>query len=118
MSGAFLLGRDPEGKDIPIRANASGGLVVDIGTNIDVSIDNASIEISNDTGNPIPVVSGLSIPKHDYAELSYTGEDVTGVTYKVGGTWNTGTDTYTGGTTVGQLELVYSSGKLIKVVEV
>jgi hypothetical protein len=27
---------------------------VDIGTNIDVSIDNASIEISNDVGNPIP----------------------------------------------------------------
>lgn len=91
---------------------------VDIGTNIDVTIDNTSIEISNDVGNPIPVVSGLSIPKHDYVELSYTGEDVTGVAYKVGGAWDTGTDTYTGGTTVGQLELVYGSGKLIKVVEV
>lgn len=27
---------------------------VDIGTNIDVTIDNTSIEISNDVGNPIP----------------------------------------------------------------
>jgi hypothetical protein len=91
---------------------------VDIGTSIDVSIDNTNLEISNDSGNPIPVVSGLSIPRHDYVELTYTGADVTGVAYKVGGSWNTGTDTYTGGTTVGQLELVYSSGNLVKVVEV
>ena len=104
-----------------IRDKLSGvgdPIPVDIGSNIDVSIDNASIEVSNDVGNPIPVVTGLSIPKHDYVELSYTGDDVTGVSYKVGGTWNSSTDTYTGGTTVGQLELVYSAGKLVKVAEV
>lgn len=99
-------------------AGTGDPIPVDIGTSIDVSIDNTSIEIANDSGNPIPVVAGLSIPKHDYIELSYTGEDVTGVAYKIGGTWDTGTDTYTGGTTVGQLELVYSAGKLVKVVEV
>lgn len=31
---------------------------VDIGTSIDVSIDNTSIEVSNDVGNPIPVSDG------------------------------------------------------------
>jgi hypothetical protein len=31
---------------------------VDIGTNIDVTIDNTSIEISNDVGNPIPITDG------------------------------------------------------------
>jgi hypothetical protein len=31
---------------------------VDIGTNIDVTIDNTSIEVSNDVGNPIPVSDG------------------------------------------------------------
>lgn len=103
-----------------IRDKLSG-----VGDPIPVNIEGASleldasgIEIKNDDGNPIPVVTGLSIPKHDYVELSYTGDDVTGVSYKVGGTWDTGTDTYTGGTTVGQLELVYSAGKLVKIVEV
>lgn len=33
---------------------------VDIGTSIDVSIDNTSIEISNDSGNPIPVSDNSS----------------------------------------------------------
>lgn len=76
------------------------------------------VQIGNDAENPVPVVAGFSIPKHDYAELSYTGSDLTGVTYKLGGTWNSSTDTYTGGTTVFQLELVYSGGNLVKIVEV
>jgi hypothetical protein len=63
-------------------------------------------------------ISGLSIPKHDYAELSYTGTDLTGVTYKLGGAWNDTTNTYTGGSTVGQLKLVYSAGNLVKIAEV
>jgi hypothetical protein len=33
---------------------------VDIGTSIDVSIDNTSIEVSNDVGNPIPISDGGS----------------------------------------------------------
>lgn len=68
--------------------------------------------------NPLPVAAGFSIPKHDYIELSYTGSDLTGVIYRLGGTWNTATDTYTGGDTVGQLELVYSAGNLVKIAEV
>jgi hypothetical protein len=79
---------------------------VDIGTSIDVSIDNTSIEVSNDSGNPIPVVTGLEIPEHDYIALSYTGNDLTGVTYKTGGS---------GGTTVATLTLAYSDGKLASV---
>jgi hypothetical protein len=31
------------------------------------------------------VVSGLSIPKHDYVSLSYTGSNLTQVVYKSGG---------------------------------
>jgi hypothetical protein len=79
---------------------------VDIGTNIDVTIDNTSIEVSNDSGNPIPVVTGLEIPEHDYIALSYTGDDLTGVVYKTGGS---------GGTTVATLTLAYSDGKLASV---
>jgi hypothetical protein len=68
--------------------------------------------------DPLPIVTGFSIPKHDYVELSYTGSDMTGVTYKLGGTWDTSTNIYTGGTTVGQLELVYDGGNLVQIVEV
>jgi hypothetical protein len=42
-------------------AGIGGPIPVDIGTNIDVSIDNASIEVSNDVGNPLPV-SAASLP--------------------------------------------------------
>ena len=66
----------------------------------------------------LPIISGLSIPKHDHVQLGYTGSDLTSVIYKIGGTWDTGADTYTGGTVVGQLELVYSGGNLTQIVEV
>jgi hypothetical protein len=71
----------------------------------DVTIG-ASVEVSNDSGNPLPVVEGLSIPEHDHIALSYTGEDITGVTYKTGGA---------DGTTVATLTLAYSDGKLTSV---
>lgn len=71
------------------------------------------------SSRPLAVASGLSIPKHDYVGLSYTGSNLTGVAYKLGGTWNTGTKTYSGGTTVAQLEFVYDgSNNLVQVVEV
>ena len=67
----------------------------------------------------VNVLTGLSIPKHDYINLSYTGSNLTGVIYKLGGTWDTVSNIYTGGTTVGQLELVYDgSNNLVQVVEV
>ena len=77
-------------------------------------------EIAVRAEEALPVVAGLSIPKHDHIELSYdVSNNLTGVTYKLGGTWDSGTDTYTGGSTVGQLELVYDgSNNLIKVTEV
>lgn len=45
------------------------------------------------------VLSGISIPEHDYFELAYTGSNVTGVTYKWGGST---------GTTVATLTLAYN----------
>ena len=66
---------------------------VDIG-----AISVGEVEISNDSGNPIPVVTGLEIPEHDYIDLSYTGTNLTGVVYKTGGA---------SGTTVATLTLAY-----------
>ena len=63
----------------------------------EVTIDN-EVEIKNDSGNPVPVVTGLEIPAYDYIDMSYTGDNMTGVVYKTGGS---------GGTTVATLTLTY-----------
>lgn len=54
----------------------------------------------------LPVVTGLSIPDHDFIALAYSGETLTGVTYKTGGS---------GGTTVAALALAYSGTTLTSV---
>lgn len=56
------------------------------------------IAVIGSTGSPVPVVTGLEIPEHDYIALSYTGSNLTGVVYKSGGS---------GGTTVATLTLAY-----------
>lgn len=55
---------------------------------------------------PVPVVSGLSIPAHDYIELGYTGANLTSVIYKTGGV---------GGSTVATLALAYTGSVLTSV---
>lgn len=109
MSGAFLIGRGPDGKDRPATVNTDGALKVDIGS-ATLSVTADGVEIKNDSGNPVPVVTGLGIPEHDCISLSYTGStgsNPTGVVYKIGGP---------GGTTVATLTLAYDgSGNLISV---
>lgn len=56
------------------------------------------IAVTTRSGSPLPVFSGLEIPQHDYISLTYTGSNLTGVTYKEGGS---------GGTTVATLALTY-----------
>lgn len=51
----------------------------------------------------LPVTSGLDIPAHDAVEMSYTGDDLTGVVYK------------REGATVATLTLTYDDGKLVGV---
>lgn len=59
------------------------------------------------SSRPLPVVTGLEIPEHDYITLSYTGSNLTGVVYKTGGA---------SGTTVATLVLVYDgSNNLVSV---
>jgi hypothetical protein len=52
---------------------------------------------------PIPFVTGLEIPEHDFIDLTYTGDNLTGVVYKNGGS---------GGTTVATLTLAYTGSRL------
>lgn len=50
-------------RDIRDKLGAVGDPIpVDIGTSIDVSIDNTSIEVSNDAGNPIPISVAARTP--------------------------------------------------------
>ena len=95
---ALLIRGDLNGGPVPV-AFASG--VTISGVTLD-----AEVEVTNDSGNPLPVVQGLSVPEHDYIALAYSGTTLTGVTYKTGGS---------GGTTVGTLALAYSGDSLISV---
>lgn len=56
--------------------------VTDVQITGPVTVSN-EVEVKNDSGNPIPTVEGLSIPKHDEIVLSYTGSNLTGVVYKL-----------------------------------
>ena len=77
------------------------------------------VYVRSDANQPLLTTEGLAVPEHDYIELSYTGSNLTGVIYKSGGTWDTGTDVYSGGDTVATLELVYDgSNNLLKVAKV
>ena len=78
-----------------------GDARIDIG-----SISLGDVEVKNDNGNPIPTIQGLEIPAHDYIGLTYTGDNLTGVVYKDGGS---------GGTTVATLTLAYAGSQLTSV---
>ena len=49
------------------------------------------VKVTNDSSNPATVsgtvnaLQGLSIPEHDYIDMTYSGTTLTGVVYKTGG---------------------------------
>ncbi len=96
--GAVLVRGDINGGPVPV-AFASGVTISGVTLG-------AEVEIANDSGNPVPVVEGLSIPQHDYIEMVYSGSTMTGVVYKTGGS---------SGTTVSTLALAYSGTTLISI---
>lgn len=96
--GTVLIRGDVNGGPVPV-AFASGVTISGVTLG-------AEVEIANDSGNPVPVVEGLSIPQHDYVEMVYSGSTMTGVIYKTGGS---------GGTTVATLALTYSGTTLISI---
>jgi hypothetical protein len=77
--------------------NLTQNPVTDVEITGPVTVSN-EVEVKNDSGNPIPTLTGLEIPAHDYIDLSYTGSNLTSVVYKDGGS---------GGTTVATLTLAY-----------
>ena len=90
-----FVGADGKGRTV----STTDPLPVDI-QGATLSLDAAGVEIKNDSGNPIPTIQGLSIPEHDNIQLTYTGENLTGVAYRVGST------------TVATLTLAYTGTRL------
>ena len=88
---AVLAAMKPNGDFTDIHATAGGNLKI-------------SLEEVNGI-DPLPTITGLSIPEHNEIALSYTGNDLTGVVYKL----NT--------VTVAALTLAYTDGKLTSVVK-
>jgi len=101
MSLLSFLGLDGRARSV----SKSEPLPVDIGS-ATLSVTADGVEIKNDTGSPIPTITGLTIPAHDHIALSYTGSNLTGVVYKTGGS---------SGTTVATLTLAYSGSVLTSV---
>ena len=71
------------------------------------------VKVTNTSSSPVTVsgtvnaLQGLSIPEHDYIDMTYSGTTLTGVVYKTGGS---------GGTVVATLALAYDgSSNLISV---
>lgn len=98
-AGAFLIGRGPDGADRAVSVTDQGAIKTDI-SSATLSVTADGVEIKNDAGNPIPTITGLSIPEHDNIQLTYTGDNLTGVAYRVGGT------------TVATLTLAYTGSRL------
>lgn len=97
---ARLVGKSSaSGRDNAAEVTDSGALKVDIGS-ATLSVTADGVEIKNDAGNPIPTIQGLEIPAHDNIQLTYTGENLTGVAYRVGST------------TVATLTLAYTGTRL------
>ncbi len=92
---AEFIGADGKGRTV----TPDEPLPVDIGSGVTIEVG-ASVEVSNDDGNPVPVVTGFQIPSHDNIALTYTGDNLTGVAYKVGAT------------TVATLTLAYTGSRL------
>lgn len=79
----------------------------DLGDGSSGYVNYETIQVSTVSGTPLETVEGLSVPKHDYIALAYSGTTLTGVTYKLGGS---------GGTTVATLALAYDgSNNLVSV---
>lgn len=63
-----------------------------------VPVDGSGVTQPVSVSGVVDTITGLEIPAHDYIDMSYTGDNMTGVVYKTGGS---------GGTTVATLALTY-----------
>lgn len=90
---SLYLGAVGVGTTAPYQSVQAVALVDELGNHISsfdisagiVTVTNIieDVEIKNDSGNPIPVVTGLEIPKHNRISLAYSGTNLVGVAYSM-----------------------------------
>jgi len=101
IQGATLT-LDAEGVEIkndvgnPIPVNDAGGSLTVDGPLTDAELRATAVPVSG----TVNTLTGLDIPKHDNIALTYTGENLTSVAYKVGAS------------TVATLTLAYTGSRL------
>lgn len=106
--GGGLTNAELRASPVPVDIGGTGSITITSGT---VTVNN-EVEVTNNSGNPIPVsgtisskLAGWDIPVHDYRSFGYTSGNLTSIVYKTGGS---------GGTTVATLTLAYDgSGNLV-----
>ena len=94
---------DSQVEEIGKTVIASGGGSTNVTDTLGHQINPATEEKQDDVITELEKLVGFEIPAYDYIALSYTGDDLTGVVYKDGGS---------GGTTVATLTLAYTAGVL------
>jgi hypothetical protein len=82
------------GDPIPV----TGSFAAPVGGATEAKQDAQLAKMPDLVSGSVPVVTGLEIPEHDHISLSYTSGNLTGVTYRTGGS---------GGTVVATLTLAY-----------
>jgi len=65
--------------------------------------NSVSTALATEQAATLGSIAGISVPAHDYVALGYTGDNLTTVVYKTGGS---------GGTTVATLTLAYTGARL------
>jgi hypothetical protein len=94
LDAAGIEIKNDSGNPIPVN-DAGGSLTVD-GPLTDAELRATAVPVSG----TINTLTGLDIPKHDNIALTYTGENLTAVAYKVGAS------------TVATLTLAYTGSRL------
>lgn len=107
LTKSVIIGQTTAGGGgyVNVKVNPSGALAVSVG---DSSLPTgASTSALQTTANTyLSGIAGLTPTAYDYISLSYTGDNLTGVVFKTGGS---------GGTTIATLTLVYSGSQLSSV---
>jgi hypothetical protein len=108
-SGDTLPSGDGQGRSMPLLVDdTTGRLLVDLPPYSDPNTTNGLLHaIEADIQAPLQIkVPGLNIAPYDYVSLSYSGSNLTGVTYRTGGS---------SGSVVATLTLAYSGSNLVSV---
>ena len=101
-----LIKRESDGKTVFNKLQEAEQADINAKAKRIIPVDSSGEAISNSNPFPVVTINGLVPDSYDYIELGYTGDNITTVIYKTGGS---------DGTTVATLTLGYIGDKLTSV---